>query len=118
MGAHAFQEAPSPLGFDFLVSLLICSSVTEVTQQSKARNKDDFIVALSPVIADAMATAYKGAPADVQNKLRKVVLVWKERSILEAPIQAAVEARIEGTYPTPHENNRERAGSDASMLQI
>lgn len=91
------------ISFDLLVSLLICSSVTEVTQQSKARHRDDFVVAFSPVIAEAMATAYKGATSDVQQKLRKVAVVWRERSIFEAPIQAAVEARIDGAYHTsPH----------------
>ena len=82
--------------FDFLVSLLICSSVTEVTQQSKARHKDDFVVAFAPIMAEAIATAYKGATSEVQSKLKKVVMVWKERAIFEVPIQEAVEARIEG----------------------
>lgn len=67
----------------------------EVTQQSKARHKEDFVVAFSPVIAEAIAAAYKGAPSEVQNKLRRVVDVWRERSIFEVPIQTAVESRIE-----------------------
>ncbi len=82
--------------FEFLVSLLICSSVTEVTQQTKARHKDDFVMAFSPVIAEATAAAYKGAQSDVQSKLRKVVTVWRDRTIFEPPIQAAIEGRIEG----------------------
>ncbi|RAL60571.1 hypothetical protein DID88_009767 [Monilinia fructigena] len=67
----------------------------EVAQQSKARRKDDFLIAFSPVIAEATATAYKGATSDVQNKLKRVVEVWRQRQIFEAPIQDAVEARIE-----------------------
>ncbi|KAF6836116.1 hypothetical protein CMUS01_05542 [Colletotrichum musicola] len=67
----------------------------EVTQQSKARHKDDFLVAFSPVIAEATALAYKGAPAEIQNKLRRVVDVWKDRFIFEPPIQQAIEARID-----------------------
>jgi regulator of Ty1 transposition protein 103 len=90
-------QMPSPLEFELVCSMLICNSLTEVTQQSKARHKDDFVVAFSPVIADATATAYKAAPSDVQAKLRRVVDVWRDRSIFEEPIQAAVEARIEGT---------------------
>lgn len=68
----------------------------EVTQQSKARHKDDFVVAFSPVIADATASAYRGAPTDVQGKLRRVIDVWKDRGIFEVPIQEAIEARIQG----------------------
>ncbi|KAF6813429.1 DUF618 domain-containing protein [Colletotrichum sojae] len=67
----------------------------EVTQQSKARHKDDFLVAFSPVIAEATALAYKGAPAEIQNKLRRVMDVWKDRFIFEPPIQQAIEARID-----------------------
>lgn len=80
--------------------MLICCSLTEVTQQSKARHKDDFLVAFSPVIAEATATAYKGAPADIQGKLRRVVDVWRDRGIFEQPIQAAVESRMDGKTTT------------------
>ncbi|EQB57571.1 hypothetical protein CGLO_02281 [Colletotrichum gloeosporioides Cg-14] len=67
----------------------------EVTQQSKARHKEDFLVAFSPVVAEATALAYKGAPAEIQNKIRRVVDVWKDRFIFEPPIQQAIEARID-----------------------
>ena len=52
------------------------------------------MLAFAPVIADAIASAYKGAPSEVQTKLRRVVEVWHERNIFEGPIQAAVENRI------------------------
>jgi regulator of Ty1 transposition protein 103 len=67
-----------------------------VAQQSKARRKDDFLIAFSPVIAEATASAYKGATNEVQQKLRRVVEVWRQRQIFEIPIQDAIEARIEG----------------------
>ncbi|KAK6062357.1 duf618 domain protein [Seiridium cupressi] len=67
----------------------------EVCQQSKVRHKEDFLVAFSPVIAEASATAYKGAPSDVQQRIRRVVDVWKERHVFEEPIQTAIETRIE-----------------------
>lgn len=85
-------------------------SFTEVAQQSKARRKDDFLIAFSPVIAEATATAYKGATSDVQNKLKRVVEVWRQRQIFEIPIQEAVEARIEGRsvcgYEVAYTNDR------------
>ncbi|ORY71753.1 RNA polymerase II-binding domain-containing protein [Pseudomassariella vexata] len=67
----------------------------EVCQQSKVRKKEDFLVAFSPFIAEAAYTAYKGAPSDVQQRLRRVIDVWRERDVFEEPIQAAVEARID-----------------------
>ncbi|KAK5995850.1 hypothetical protein PT974_04268 [Cladobotryum mycophilum] len=66
----------------------------EVAQQSRIRHKEDFIIAFSPVIAEATSVAYKGSPTDIQAKLRRVIDVWKDRSIFEAPIQGAIEARL------------------------
>lgn len=66
----------------------------EVAQQSKIRHKDDFIIAFAPVIAEAVSVAYKGAPAELQAKLKRVIDVWRDRSIFEAPIQSAIDARI------------------------
>lgn len=63
------------------------------------RHKEDFLIAFSPVMAEASATAYKGAPSDVQQRIRRVVDVWKERHVFEEPIQAAIETRIEGKIP-------------------
>ncbi|KAI9837781.1 MAG: hypothetical protein M1819_006715 [Sarea resinae] len=68
----------------------------EVVQQSKARRKEDFLIAFSPIIAEATATAYKGSTNEVQQKLRRVVEVWRQRQIFELPIQEAIEARIDG----------------------
>lgn len=73
----------------------------EVCQQSKVRHKEDFLVAFSPVLAEATSTAYKGAPSEVQQRIRRVVDVWRDRGIFEEPIQAAVEARISGMYIPP-----------------
>lgn len=54
-----------------------------------------------------MATAFKGASSEIQQKLRRVVEVWRQRQIFEEPIQEAVEARVEGLSiltikKTPH----------------
>lgn len=48
------------------------------------------------VIAEATAVAYKGASNEIQQKIRRVVEVWRQRSIFELPIQEAVEARVDG----------------------
>lgn len=81
--------------FELLATMLMCDAHVEVAQQSKARKKDDFLIAFSPVIAEATATAYKGATNEVQQKLRRVVEVWRQRQIFEVPIQDAIESRID-----------------------
>jgi regulator of Ty1 transposition protein 103 len=56
------------------------------------------MIAFSPTVAEAAAVAYKGAPTDIQAKLKRVVEVWKDRKIFEAPIQAAIETRLNGWF--------------------
>lgn len=70
--------------------------IAEVAQQSKQRRKDDFLLAFSPVIAEATASAYQGATNEIQQKLKRVVQVWRERNVFELPIQEAIEARVAG----------------------
>ena len=53
------------------------------------------MIAFSPIIAEASATAYKGATNEVQQKIRRVIEVWRQRQIFEPAIQEAIEARID-----------------------
>ena len=80
----------------------------EVVQQSRARNKSDFLTAFEPLISDATAMAYKGASRDVQNKLTRVVEVWRQRNIFNTNIQDAIEQRLE-------ELDRARSGKGAGL---
>jgi hypothetical protein len=70
--------------------------LTEVVQQSKARQKGEFLREFSPYIAEGTQIAYKGASSDIQAKLRRVIDVWKDRNIFEPHVQEAVESRLEG----------------------
>ena len=94
--AQSEISTSTAIGFEVIVPVLITSGTLEVAQQSKVRKKEDFLIAFSPVIAEATATAYKGATNEVQQKLERVVQVWRERNIFELPIQEAIESRIEG----------------------
>ncbi|CAG7927067.1 unnamed protein product [Penicillium olsonii] len=67
----------------------------EVAQQSKARGKDDFLIAFSPIIVEATSAAYKGSSADYQQRIRRVIEVWRQRSVFEGPILDAVESRVD-----------------------
>ncbi|KAI0377428.1 DUF618-domain-containing protein [Hypomontagnella monticulosa] len=75
--------------------LFLIYLANEVAQQTKARRREDFVVAFSPIIAEAVGTAYKGAPSDIQNRIQRVVDVWKDREVFEKPILEAIEARIQ-----------------------
>ena len=67
----------------------------EVVQQSRARSKQDFLLAFEPLIAEATSMAYKGANQDIQGKLRRVVEVWRQRQIFDPRIQEQTEKRLE-----------------------
>lgn len=72
----------------------------EIMQQAKSRKKEDFLVAFMPIIAEATQHSYRGATQEVQNKIRRVVEVWRDRAVLDKGIQEAVEARINGRFWT------------------
>ncbi|KAE8146681.1 RNA polymerase II-binding domain-containing protein [Aspergillus avenaceus] len=83
------RDSPSPKRLNLIYL------ANEVAQQSRARRKQDFLLAFSPIIAEATATAYKGASNDIQQKIRRVVEVWRQRTIFEPAIQDAIEARVD-----------------------
>ncbi|PYH40772.1 CTD-interacting domain-containing protein [Aspergillus saccharolyticus JOP 1030-1] len=83
------RESPAPKRLNLIYL------ANEVVQQSRARRKEDFLLAFSPIIAEATATAYKGASNDIQQKLRRVIEVWRSRAIFEPSIQDVVEARVD-----------------------
>ena len=68
----------------------------EVVQQSRARSKQDFLLAFEPIVAEASALAYKGADGNVRGKVRRVVEVWRERKIFDGRIQDGIEAQLDG----------------------
>jgi hypothetical protein len=71
---------------------------TEITQTSKMRKKEEFLRAFEPILAEATQIAYKGSPADTQNKIRRVVEVWKQRNIFNPAVQQDVEKRLSGMH--------------------
>ncbi|KAM3417091.1 hypothetical protein BST61_g8667 [Cercospora zeina] len=84
------QESPSA---NRKLNLLYLAN--EVVQQSRARGKMDFKTAFEPLIADATASAYKGANPDVQGKIRRVVEVWRQRNIFDTAVQQGVEKKLD-----------------------
>ncbi|KAK5719510.1 hypothetical protein LTR15_008034 [Elasticomyces elasticus] len=66
----------------------------EVVQQSRARGKQDFVLAFEPVIAEGVGAAYKGANEGTQGKIRRVVEVWRQRAVFSKPILDVVESRM------------------------
>ncbi|TGZ84598.1 DUF618-domain-containing protein [Ascodesmis nigricans] len=67
----------------------------EIVQQSKVKNKPEFLNAFNPIIAEASEFAYRGSPANIQDKIRRVVVVWRERNIFPQQIQGDIEARLD-----------------------
>lgn len=49
-------------------------------------------------MAEAIALAYKGAPSEIQNKIKRVIDVWRDRQVFEQAIQDAVDGRVAGLF--------------------
>ncbi|KAK4998171.1 hypothetical protein LTR66_002546 [Elasticomyces elasticus] len=81
----------------------------EVVQQSKARKKDDFLIAFTPIIAEVIPLAYRSSPSDVQQKIKRVVEVWRQRMIFDPPVLDAIErgvAEIDAASSSSRSSNR------------
>ncbi|KAK0861016.1 hypothetical protein LTR87_017113 [Friedmanniomyces endolithicus] len=66
----------------------------EIVQQSRARGKQDFVLAFEPIVGDGVGTAYKGAGEGVQGKIRRVVEVWRQRGVFDGAVLDIVEGRM------------------------
>ncbi|KAK4870295.1 hypothetical protein LT330_005349 [Penicillium expansum] len=82
----------------------------EVAQQSKVRGKNDFLIALSPIIVDATSVAYKGSSNEYQQRIRRVVEVWRQRNVFDGAILDAVEARIDELDKARPTNKKQTLG--------
>lgn len=51
-------------------------------------------------MAEAVQTAYRSAATDIQQKIRRLVEVWRSRIVFEVPIQDAIEARLDDVDKT------------------
>lgn len=69
--------------------------VNDIVQNARARKRSEFPDAFSPFMAEAIQTAYRSSPAEIQHKIRRVVEVWRTRNVFEIPILEAIESRID-----------------------
>jgi regulator of Ty1 transposition protein 103 len=60
------------------------------------RKKEEFLKAFEPILPQATEAAYKGSPSDIQNKIRRVVEVWRQRRVFNDTVQVQVEDRLKG----------------------
>ncbi|KAI7497919.1 DUF618-domain-containing protein [Hortaea werneckii] len=74
--------------------LVLIYLANEVVQQSRARGKQDFLLAFEPLMGEATGVAYKGQSSDVQGKIRRVVEVWRQRNVFDGKILEGVERTL------------------------
>ncbi|KAF2114030.1 RNA polymerase II-binding domain-containing protein [Lophiotrema nucula] len=90
----------------------------EIVQQSKIRKKDEFVRAYDPIIVDATTAAYKGSSSDVQNKIRRVVEVWRQRQVFRPQIQDQIEREIDALDKTRSSRKPALGGSLFSSSSV
>ncbi|KIW78432.1 hypothetical protein Z517_08268 [Fonsecaea pedrosoi CBS 271.37] len=69
--------------------------VNDIVQNARARKRTEFPDAFSPLMPEAIQTAYRSSPPEIQGKIRRVVEVWRTRNVFEVPILDAIDARVD-----------------------
>jgi regulator of Ty1 transposition protein 103 len=64
-------------------------------QNARARKRTEFPDAFSPLMAEAIQTAYRSSAPEIQGKIRRVIEVWRTRNVFETPILEAIESRVD-----------------------
>jgi regulator of Ty1 transposition protein 103 len=75
--------------------LVLIYLANEITQTSKMRKKEEFLRAYEPILVEATTVAYKGSPHEIQNKIRRVVEVWRQRQIFSQAVQQNIERSLD-----------------------
>lgn len=66
----------------------------EVVQQSRAKKKEEFVVAFGKVLPAAIEQSYSDFSTETRKKVKRVLDVWKQRSIFASSIISDIESRI------------------------
>ncbi|KAJ9607199.1 hypothetical protein H2200_008271 [Cladophialophora chaetospira] len=85
------RDSPPPKRLNFIYL------VNDIVQNARARKRAEFPDAFSPLMAEAIQTAYRSSSPEIQGKIRRVVEVWRTRNVFELPILEAIEARMDET---------------------
>jgi regulator of Ty1 transposition protein 103 len=64
-------------------------------QNSRARHKDDFSNAFSSIMTEAVQTAYRSSTTEIQQKIHRLIEVWRARNVFKVSIQDAIKARLD-----------------------
>ncbi|KAK9237241.1 RNA polymerase II-binding domain-containing protein [Lipomyces kononenkoae] len=87
--AKALNDAPAHR------KLALVYLANEVVQQSRARKREEFLKAFSPTIAEALENAYRQCSPDLQAKIRRVVDVWRQRTVFPDDVLKGIETRLD-----------------------
>ena len=83
------REVPPPKRLNFIYL------VNDIVQNSRARKRSEFPDAFAPLMPEAVQTAYRSSTAETQQKIRRVLDVWKLRTTFDLSIIQAIDTRLE-----------------------
>lgn len=83
------RDSPPPKRLNFIYL------VNDIVQNARARKRSEFPDAFSPLMAEAIQTAYRSSPPEIHSKIRRVVEVWRTRNVFEIPILDAIDGRMD-----------------------
>ena len=71
----------------------------EVSQQSRAKRRTEYPEAFGKVIAPAVENILRHVPVDVQGKIRRVVDVWRQRTVFAPDVLTRLDAVVKEKQP-------------------
>lgn len=66
----------------------------EVVQQSKAKKKEEFVVAFAKVLPNALESNYADFEKEIKARVKRVLDVWKQRQVFDGSVISDMESRI------------------------
>lgn len=83
------RDSPPPKRLNYIYL------VNDIVQNARVKKRAEFPDAFAPLMPEACQTAYRSSTPEIQAKIRRVVEVWKQRNVFEAPIIQAIESRLD-----------------------
>lgn len=73
-----------------------------MVQQSRARKRQEFTDAFASVIPDVVSETYKVVPKDIKEKIKRVIDVWKQRTVFSQPVLDDIDSKTFSSGGAPN----------------
>ncbi|ORY85091.1 RNA polymerase II-binding domain-domain-containing protein [Protomyces lactucae-debilis] len=92
----------------------------EVAQTSRAKKRPEYPEALSKVMPDALEHVFRQSTTSIQEKLKRVVDVWRQRSVFSPQVIDEISQRLQTRRKSPvaAKNNAQSVPAELEALSL